>query len=299
MLLHPKQLNPYLKDAPDAFVWSRSSPLSDAPRIGIGSQPIDDGNYLFTRDDKDAFLADEPQAEEFFHRWLGSREFLQGVERWVLWLGEVPAAQLARMPMSLERVRAVQEYRLASKRAQTKKAAKGPQHFGTEIISSSTSILIPEVSSERRRYIPLGFVDPDVFCSDLVFLIPNASLYHFGVLHSRVHNAWMRTVAGRLKSDFRYSGGVVHHTFVWPTVTPEQEDEIAQLAQNVLKARSQYGDSTISEMYSPDTDFLFADLFTAHAELDEAVERAYGLTPGLPEDDLVAHLFTLYAQAVN
>lgn len=235
---HPAQLNAYLKDAPDVFVWDRSRPLSDVPRMGIGSQPIDGGNYLFTPEQKAEFLAAERGAEKFFHRWCGSQEFIKGIERWVLWLGEATPAELARLPRCRERIQAVRDFRLQSKRSQTLKAAARPQHFGTEIIADGPSLLVPEVSSERRRYIPLGFVTKDEFCSNLVRLIPNASLYHFGVLHSRMHNAWMRTVAGRLKSDYRYSAGLVYNNFVWPTPTPSQQTEIWRAGQSVLDART-------------------------------------------------------------
>ncbi|MDO5535064.1 MAG: N-6 DNA methylase [Propionibacteriaceae bacterium] len=299
VLEHPAQLNAYLKDAPDVFVWDRSKPLSDVPVMTIGSQPIDDGNYLFTPDEKDAFLAAEPGAERFFKRWYGSQEFIKGIERWVLWLGEATPADLAKLPESVKRIQAVRDYRLKSKRAQTLKAAARPQHFGTEIIPKGNSLLVPEVSSERRRYIPLGFVGAESLCSNKLKLIPEGTLYHFGVLHSRAHNAWMRVVAGRLKSDYNYSSGVVYNNFVWPEATEAQQAEIAELAQAVLDARGEYPDSTIAQMYDPNLDFMFPALTAAHGALDAAVERAYGLQAGLEEKDVVAHLFELYSAAVG
>lgn len=295
----PAQLNAYLKDAPDVFVWSRSRPLNDVPHVGIGSQPIDNGQYLFTPEEKADFLAHEPGAERFFHRWYGSQEFIRGIERWVLWLGEATATELASMPQVMERVRAVHAYRLASTRAQTVKAAARPQHFGTEIMPDGESLLIPEVSSERRRYIPIGYLAEGDLASNLVRLMPGASRYHFGVLQSRAHNAWMRIVAGRLKSDYRYSVGVVYNTFVWPEVTAAQRAEIEQLGQAVLDARVQYPEATVAQMYEAKNDFLYPDLMAAHKALDDSVERAYGLKPGLDETDLVAHLFELYGKAVG
>lgn len=265
----------------------------------IGSQPIDNGNYLFKPEEKDEFLALEPGAEKFFHRWYGSQEFIKGIERWVLWLGNATPAELRAMPEVMKRVQAVRDYRMQSNRAQTKKAAERPQHFGTEIIPEGNSLLVPEVSSERRRYIPIGFVESDALCSNLVRLVPNASKYQFGVLHSRVHNAWMRTVAGRLKSDFRYSAGIVYNNFVWPQVTKDQECEIAEHAQAVLDARQLYKDATIAQMYDPDHDWLYPELTAAHHALDAAVERAYGLTPGSDEKEIVERLFQLYAKAIN
>ena len=289
-------INGYLVDAPDAFVWNRSRPICDVPAIGIGSQPIDGGNYLFTDEEKKDFVCNEPGSERFFHRWLGSNEFINGKPRWVLWLGEATPADLKALPNCMQRVRNVREFRLSSKRKQTLKAADTPQHFGTEMIAGSTSILIPKVSSERRRYIPLGFIEPDTFCSDLVFLIPDATLYHFGVLHSQFHNAWMRTVCGRLKSDYRYSGGVVYNNYVWPDSTPDQEERITTCAEAVLNARTLYQGSTLADMYDPDNDFLFPKLMSAHKDLDAAVEAAYGVGFNGDEEKIVAHLFKLYAE---
>ncbi|WP_462399025.1 class I SAM-dependent DNA methyltransferase [Corynebacterium falsenii] len=293
------RLNPYLVDAPDVLVWNRSKPLSPVPKIGIGSQPIDDGNYLFSDEEKESFVQKEPASEAYFHRWLGSQEFIKGKSRWVLWLGNVSPQDLKKMPLSRERIEKVREFRSRSKRAQTVKAASTPHHFGTELIPSETSILVPKVSSERRNYIPLGFVEPEIFCSDLVFLIPDATLYHFGVLHSQFHNAWMRSVAGRLESRYRYSGGVVYNNFVWPEATDEHRDAVAACAQQVLDARNLYPDSTIADMYDPDNDFLFPELVTAHRKLDRAVEAAYGVDFQGDELAIVTHLFGLYADTTH
>lgn len=295
----PGNINAYLADAPDAFVWNRSSPICDVPKIGIGSQPIDDGNYLFTSEEKDAFLRIEPGAERFFRKWLGSREFLHGTPRWVLYLGEATFAELKELPRCRERIDAVRQYRLTSKRAQTKKAADRPQHFGTEIIPQSTSIVIPKVSSERRRYIPMGFIGPETLCSDLVFLMPDADLYQFGVLQSQVHNAWMRTVAGRLKSDYRYSGGVVYNNFAWPDPTEGQRSDIERCARAVLDARATQDGATLADMYDPANETFFPELMRAHRALDAAVEAAYGVDFGGDEEKIVAHLFGLYAEKTS
>lgn len=296
---HPEQLNAYLKDAPDVFVWNRSKPLSDVPKVGIGNKPIDGGNYLFTAAEKDEFLAKEPQAEKYFHRWYGSQEFIKGIERWVLWLGHTSPADLQAMPLALDRVRAVKEYRESRTSAPTRKLAATPTRFHVENMPEGNSILIPKVSSERRRYIPLGFVEPNSLCSDLVFILPNATRFHFGVMHSRTHNAWMKEVAGRLEGRFRYSAGIVYNNFIWPTVTSDQEQEIGELAQAVLDARKLYSDATIAQMYDPDNDWLYPELTKAHQELDVAVERAYGLEPGCDEKDIVERLFQLYRDAIE
>lgn len=298
-IMHPKMINAYLRDAPDVFIWNRSKPLSDVPKVGIGNKPIDDGNYLFTAEEKNEFLEKEPQAEAYFHRWYGAQEFIKGIERWVLWLGDASPADLQRMPLALDRVRAVKEYRESRTSAPTRKLAETPTRFHVENMPEGDSILIPKVSSERRRYIPLGLVEPESLCSDLVFILPNATRFHFGVMHSRTHNAWMRTVAGRLKSDYRYSAGLVYNNFIWPEVNVVQEQEISALGQAVLDARQHYPDATIAQMYNPDNDWLYPELTKAHEELDAAVERAYGLEPGCEEKEIVELLFELYNSAIN
>lgn len=295
----PKSINSYLKDAPDIFIYSRSKPISQVPLMGIGSQPIDDGNYLFSDEEKDTFLREEPAAARFFHRWLGSREFLHDCPRWVLWLGNASFAEIKNLPKCRERIESVRKYRLASKRAQTQKAAERPQHFGTEIIPVDTSIIIPEVSSEHRRYIPMGFIGPETLCSNKVRLIPNATLYHFGVLQSQMHNAWVRVVTGRLKSDYQYSAAIDYNNFVWPDPTDAQKAEIERCAQAVLDARSDQDGATLADMYDPDNETFFPDLMRAHRALDAAVEAAYGVDFNGDEEKVVAHLFKLYAEKVG
>ena len=293
---HPRRINSYLKDAPDVFIWNRAKQLSNVPKIGIGSQPIDGGNYLFTDEEKSEFLLKEPGASRFFHPWLGSKEFLNGYTRWALWLGEATWKDLKDLPLCRDRIENVRAFRLESRRKQTLAAAQTPAHFGTEIIPTSSSIIVPKVSSERRKYVPLGFIGPETLCSDLVFLIPDATLYHFGVLHSQMHNAWMRTVAGRLKSDYRYSAGIVYNNFVWPEVGEVAKGEIAELAQGVLDARKLYEGATLADLYNPDNETFFPELMKAHRKLDAAVERAYGVDFNGDEEKIVAHLFKLYAE---
>lgn len=292
----PSNINPYLVDAPDVFVWNRSRPLCDVPRMVIGSQPIDGGNYLFTDEEKNDFLRCEPGAARFFHPWIGSKEFLHGYRRWCLWLGDASFAELKELPLCRERINAVREYRLSSNRKQTIKAAETPQKLGMEVISSGASVVIPRHSSERRKYIPLGFIGSDDRCGDANLMIPNATLYHFGVLHSQFHNAWMRTVCGRLKSDYRYSSGVVYNNFVWPEPTEAQRAEIEGYAQAVLDARAAQHGVTLADLYDPDNEAFFPKLIAAHRELDFAVERAYGVTFNGDEGRIVGHLFKLYAE---
>lgn len=294
-----KSINAYLSDAPDAFIWNRNKPICDVPKIGIGNKPIDGGFYLFADEEKTDFLNKEPGAESYFHRWIGSREFLHGESRWCLYLGDAAFAELKELPRCRERIEAVREYRLASKSAPTRKLADRPAHFHVENMPKGNSIVVPKVSSERRRYIPMGFVGPETLCSDLVFLIPNASLYHFGVLQSQFHNAWMRTVAGRLKSDYRYSGGIVYNNFVWPEPTVSQREEVERCAQAVLDARDAQEGATLADMYDPKNETFFPELMSAHKALDAAVEAAYGVDFGGDEEKIVAHLFNLYAKKVG
>lgn len=294
-----KSINAYLSDAPDAFIWNRNKPICDVPKIGIGNKPIDGGFYLFADEEKTDFLNKEPGAESYFHRWIGSREFLHGESRWCLYLGDAAFAELKELPRCRERIEAVREYRLASKSAPTRKLADRPAHFHVENMPKGNSIVVPKVSSERRRYIPMGFVGPETLCSDLVFLIPNASLYHFGVLQSQFHNAWMRTVAGRLKSDYRYSGGIVYNNFVWPEPTVSQREEVERCAQAVLDARDAQEGATLADMYDPKNETFFPELMAAHKALDDAVEAAYGVDFGGDEEKIVAHLFNLYAKKVG
>ena len=315
-----QHVNAYLLPAPDVFVESRSTPLCAVPPIGIGSQPIDDGQYLFSPEDKSAFLAQEPASAPFFHRWLGSQEFINGIERWCLWLGNCPPNILRAMPHCMERVAHVRYFRLASKRAATRKGAETPSRFGMENIPKTPFVIIPKVSSERRRYVPMGFIGPETFCSDLVFLVPDATLYHFGILVSNVHMAWMRAVAGRLKSDYRYSAQIVYNNFPWPDEMCQCENvanpnsrspletgnigtgntstlaTISKTAQMILDARARYPDASLADLY--DELAMPPDLRKAHQENDRAVMAAYGFPAKTTESECVAELFKRYQALV-
>ena len=204
-----KNINGYLVDAENVFVESCGTPLCDVPAMGIGNKPIDGGYYLFTEEEMRAFIKAEPESEKYFKPWYGSAEFISQNPRYCLWLGECSPSELNQMPLCKKRVTAVREYRLKSPSAGTRKIANTPTRFHVTNMPGSTYIVVPKISSERRRYIPIGFMTPDVLCSDLVMLVPNATLYHFGVLTSGVHMAWMRAVAGRLESRYRYSAQIV------------------------------------------------------------------------------------------
>ena len=289
-----KNINPYLIEASDVIVGSRNKPLHDVPEIGIGNKPIDDSNYLFKPAEKDEFIKKEPQSAAYFRPWYGSDEFINNRPRYCLWLGDCSPAQLRQMPECLERVENVRNFRLASKSEGTRKLADKPTRFHVENMPESEYIIIPRVSSERRRYIPMGYLSPICLTSDSAHIIPNATLYHFGILTSNVHMAWMRVVCGRLKSDYRYSKDIVYNNFPWPTVNPEQEAEISRTAQAILDARNLYPDCSLADLYDEVT--MPVELRRAHQANDKAVMRAYGLPLTTTESEAVAHLFKLYEE---
>ena len=288
-----KNINGYLIDADNVFVESRNKALCDVPDIGIGNKPIDGGNYLFTKEEKDDFIKQEPMSEKYFRLWYGSQEFINRSPRYCLWLGECSPAELRQMPNCMKRIEAVRNFRLSSTSAGTVKLAEKPTHFHVENMPSSTYIVVPKVSSEKRRYVPMGLLTPDILCSDLVFVIPNATLYHFGVLTSNVHMAWVRAVCGRLKSDYRYSKDVVYNNFPWPTPSEEQKAKIEATAQAILDARALYPDSSLADLYDELT--MPPELRKAHQENDRAVMNAYGFSiKDTTESSCVAELMKMY-----
>ena len=286
-------INPYLVDAPDTFIYSRSKALCNVPAIGIGNKPIDGGNYLFKKEEMDEFIKKEPKSASYFHLWYGSEEFIHQKPRYCLWLGDCSPKEINEMPLCKKRVENVRLLRLASKSAGTRRLADRPTRFHVENMPNGDSIIIPKVSSERRRYVPMGFIHKGTFASDLVFLIPSATLYHFGILESNVHMAWMRVVCGRLKSDYRYSKDVVYNNFPWPSPTAEQAEKIATTAQGILDARSHYPDSSLADLYNPN--LMPYDLLEAHRANDRAVMAAYGFATRMTETECVSRLFDLYS----
>ena len=293
--LPAKNINPYLVDAPDVVLTRRSKPICNVPKIGIGNKPIDGGNYLFTTGERDDFIKREPKAAKHFRRWLGSDEFLNGYERWCLWLGDCPPGELRSMPEAMKRVKAVREYRLASKSKPTQKLASTPTRFHVENMPKSTYLILPEVSSERRQFVPIGFESPTTLCSNLVKIMPDATLFHFGILTSTMHNAWIRYVAGRLKSDFRYSASIVYNNFPWPAgVTAAKYKKIETAAQGVLDARAKFPKSSLADLYDPLT--MPPELLKAHQRLDTAVDSSYGRKSFKNDAERVAFLFELYRQ---
>lgn len=296
-----ENINGYLLDGENVFVESRSKPICNVPEIGIGNKPIDGGFYLFEKEEMEEFIKKEPSSKKYFRPWYGSREFINQKPRYCLWLGGCTPAELKAMPLCMERVKAVREYRLASPSAGTVKLADKPTRFHVENMPKGNYIVIPEVSSEKRKYIPMGFFSPEVLCSNLVKIIPDTTLYHFGVLTSNVHMAWMRAVCGRLKSDYRYSKDIVYNNFPWPAPTEQQKAKIEQTAQAILDARALYPDSSLADLYDELT--MPPELWKAHLNNDRAVMDAYGFTKGTAartsESACVAELMKLYQQKVS
>lgn len=290
-------INGYLVDAPNTFVESRTMPICNVPSIGIGNKPIDGGFYLFSEEEKNEFIAKESQSEKWFKPWYGSREFINQKPRYCLWLGDCPPNELRKMPECMKRVQAVKEFRLNSVSAGTRKIAEKPTRFHVENMPQKEFIVIPKVSSENRRYIPIGFMDPSCICGDATNLMPEATLYHFGILTSNVHMAWMRTVAGRLKSDYRYSINIVYNNFIWPEPTDKQKAMIEKTAQAILDARALYPDSSFADLY--DETVMPPELRKAHQLNDRAVMDAYGFDKKLTESACVAELMRLYQEKIS
>ncbi len=286
-------INAYLLNAENIFIESRSNPICDIPQIGIGNKPIDGGYYLFKEEEKNEFIRKEPQSEKWFRPWLGADEFINRYYRYCLWLGECPPNELRKMPECLKRVEAVKNFRLSSKSSGTIKLADTPTHFHVENMPKSYYLLIPRVSSEKRKYVPIGFINPHTISSDSVHIIPNATLYDFGVLTSNVHMAWMRAVCGRLETRYRYSKDIVYNNFPWCEPTEEQKAKIEQTAQAILDARALYPDSSLADLYDELT--MPPELRKAHQANDRAVMQAYGFWGKIKtESECVAELMKMY-----
>jgi hypothetical protein len=288
-----RSISPYLIEGGETVVTNRSRPLCPAPPMRNGNQPIDDGNYIFTREERDDFLRIEPSAKRYFRLFLGAEEYINGIERWFLWLGECPASTLRRMPEVMRRVHKVRRFRSQSRRAGTQRLAATPTRLSVETIPDKEFLLIPLVSSVRRPYIPIGFVPPNVMISNLCSAIPDATLFHFGVLTSAMHMTWVRTVCGRLKSDFRYSKKLVYNNFPWPHDGPEQaRATVESAARAVLTARAVDPTATLADLYDPLA--MPRELRVAHDKLDRAVDRLYRPRKFNNDRERVEHLFQRY-----
>ena len=288
-------INPYLLAAPTVFIESRKKPICNVPEITKGSIPVDDGNLIIEADEYDDFIRREPNAKKYIHRFVGAREFLHDLPRYCLWLIGSSPKEINQLPMVRERVAKTREFRLSSNKAATRKFADYPTRFMEIRQPKANYIIVPSHSSENRRYVPMGFMSPEVICSNANLMIPNASLYHFGILQSNVHMAWMRAVCGRLEMRYRYSNDVVYNNFPWPNPTEEQMAKIEQTAQAILDARALYPDSSLADLYDELT--MPVELRKVHQDNDRAVMAAYGFpVKTMTESQCVAELFKLYQE---
>ncbi|MDO5666007.1 MAG: hypothetical protein Q4G63_12235 [Bacteroidia bacterium] len=290
-----KEINPYLIEGPLILVESTNKPLSNVPPMLYGSKPTDGGYFFLTPKEKDELLAKEPKAEKIIRRVYGATEFINNKERYCLWLKEATPHELRSMPLVLERVQNVKEYRLNSKAKSTRQYAEYPTKFKQDAQPDTDFLIVPRVSSENRRYVPIGFMSHDNIVTDAVQFVPDATLYEFGIITSNVHMAWMRTVAGRLEMRYRYSSTLVYNTFPWPDINIKQKKRIEKTAKMILDARSLYPDSSLADLYDELT--MPQELRKAHQENDKAVMEAYNMPIGnTSESDCVAILLKLYKE---
>ena len=293
------KINPYLTDTDDVIVESRNKPICDVPDMVYGNIPRDGGFYTFENiEEVNDFLKSEPNAKKYIHKFIGSREYINGFYRYILFLDNIEPNELKSMPNLLEKVKNVRDFRLSSKAVEIQKFAQTPTKFAQTTQPMNVDfIVVPIVSSQRRKYIPIGFIKEDVITNNAVQIIPNASIYDFGILTSNVHMAWMRVTASRLKSDYRYLKNVVYNNFPWPNPTKEQKEKIEKTAQMILDARAKYPNSSLADLYDEIT--MPSDLRTAHQLNDKAVMEAYGFNIKMTESECVAKLMEMYEKLVN
>lgn len=287
-------INGYLMDAPDVFIEKRMHPICEVPEICLGGQPIDDSNFILTEEEKNDLLQKEPQALPFIRPFMMGKDFIDRKPRYCLWLMGANPSLLRQCSLVVERVKRVREFRLQSNRTSTLKAAETPTLFGAPFECKTNYIALPKVSSENRRYIPMDYLSPEIIPGDKLFCMQGASLYHFGILTSNVHNAWMRATCGRLEMRYSYSNTIVYNNFPWPNPSDEQKAKIEQTAQAILDARAKYPDSSLADLYDEVT--MPPELRKAHQENDRAVMAAYGFSTKMTESECVAELFKRYQE---
>ena len=290
-------INPYLCDAPTIFIEARSTPICDVPILQNGGKPTEGGFLILTDDERQTLIKSEPQAEIFIRPYMMGKDFINRKPRYCLWMVNANPATLKKCPSILKRIEQVKEYRLASPKPATQKKASVPMLFDEVRECSTDYVAIAKVSSGRRRYVPIDYLTSDIIPGDSIFMLPGSSLYHFGILMSNVHMAWVRAVAGRLKSDYRYSSIVVYNTFSWPTPSPEQSTAIEKTAQGILDARALYPDSSLADLYDPLT--MPPELRKAHDRNNVAVMKAYGFPTSMSEAECVAALMKMYQELTS
>jgi hypothetical protein len=286
------RINPYLVDAPDVFIESRSKPLCDVPNMVFGSMPNEGGNLIIEAEEYREFLRQEPAAKKFIRRFVGAESYINNQKRYCLWLVDATPTEIRAMPLVKQRIERVRKIREASLREITRHLADTPSLFGEIRQPKTKFVVIPRISSERRRYIPIGFMSPKVIVSDAIQTVPDATLFHFGILTSIVHMAWMRQVCGRMEIDYNYSSSIVYNNFPWADATDEQKENIAKLAQNVLDARDMFPDGSLADLYNPLT--MPKELLKAHQTLDRAVMKLYKFKQDMMESEIVAKLMEMH-----
>lgn len=293
-----ENINPYLIDAPDIFIESRSNPICEVPKMTKGNQPTDDGNFIFSEEEYQNFIKKFSNLRDLLHRYIGGRDFLNNKPiRYCLWLYNISPDEYHNNREIMRRIDNVRQFRSKSTAEPTRKSAETPYKFFSTPQTDEPCIVIPRVSSERRKYIPIGFIEPEIIVSDSLSIIPGANLYHFGVLSSIVHMAWTRVVCGRLEMRYRYSGSVVYNNFVWSRPTAEQRKKIEQTAQKILDVRAKYPNSSLAALY--DENSMPQDLRKAHKENDRAVMQAYNFDYSMTEAEIVAELMKMYEKLVD
>ncbi|MBQ19497.1 MAG: SAM-dependent methyltransferase [Flavobacteriales bacterium] len=290
-----KNINPYLVESNDSVVISRTTSICKIPKISFGNQPNDGGGFLFTEDEYKELIKIEPKSKLYIRKFVGSREFINNINRYCLWLKDIQPSELRQLPKVIERIELVKQHRLSSTRPATVELASTPTLFGFISHTETDYIIIPSVSSERRKYIPIGFMPADVITSNLCLIVPNAEIYHFGVLTSKMHMAWVKYTCGRLKSDYRYSNKIVYNNYPWP-IDPsiKNKKEVETKAQKVLDIRTEFPDSSLADLYDPLT--MPPKLVKAHQELDKAVDLCYRPQAFINETARIEFLFDLYNQ---
>lgn len=293
-----ENINPYLLDAPNVFIDSRTNSICNVPQMVYGNKPTDGGFLFLSPEERDELLKREPGTEKFIRQIYGATEYINNKARYCLWLVGASPSELRKSPFIMERVEQVRQFRLNSTKAATQRSADTPTLFQEIRHPDSEYIIIPRHSSETRRYIPFGFVQPQIVVNDAVQIIPDAKIYHFGIMMSNVHMAWTRAVCGRIKSDYRYSKDVVYNNFPWPTPTDTQKTKIEQTAQAILDARARYPESSLADLYDELT--MPPELRKAHQDNDRAVMQAYGFSVrDMTESKCVAELMRMYQKLVE
>lgn len=287
-------INGYLMNADTIWIDGQKKPICNVPIISNGSKPLDNAICAFTPEEKSDFIRLEPKSEPYFYKYMGSREFINNIERYFLLINRIPPNILVKMPLVIDKLNQIKEYRLSSNSEPTRKLADTPSRFHFENMPSNNYLVIPQTSSGKRRYVPIGFLTPDILVNNKLQVMREGGLYEFGILSSNVHNAWLRTVAGRLREDFTYSVSVVYNTFPWPQITQEEKSRIELTAKNILDIRAKYSDCSLADLYFDIA--MPSDLRKAHQANDKAVMQAYGFSLKMTESECVAELMKMYQE---